>query len=379
MQRFHEIAKRDFINGEEGDAAFKYIRSKLEDDWDNNESRDHPMRKWVSWASKDQYDRLILLARKLKSLDEVPNANERIKRLTNQREFDGAMAELEIAFRLKIAGFFVSFVPESQENSSPDLKIEINGRKYWIEVSSVAPRKGHELEDILINRLLNLMFQLSISHKLMLRFSVVAPPRDKKDLQSIITQLNEASTRAINERKFQIVPIEGKMIVYIAPPEDVDKIPEDLRLGSYKHDPQPKQHLELLLRKIRKKGFKKYSQSDKGFLAIVDPFCGAKEVKRIMDSPGDDLRMLMRTFPDLMGMALIIQSGLDQNELQNVIPRSDRKGFDFYSLPHSECEGMILWENEINILPNEIREAFLAYPRNLELFIDRFNKKPIIN
>ena len=90
------------------------------------------------------------LGKKLTTLSDVPNFDRLKQMLANKELFSSAIAEVEIAARMKMAGFSTKLYPRADSKES-DIRVNVDGQDYFIEITVMrAPheeRKAHRTFD----------------------------------------------------------------------------------------------------------------------------------------------------------------------------------------------------------------------------------------
>jgi hypothetical protein len=91
-----------------------------------------------------------------------------------------------------------------------------------------------------------------------------------------------------------------------------------------------------------------------------------KSIDEIFSDKTDDLGLVMATYPQILGMALVVPSEFG-NRVSPVIymPTHDR-AYEEYALPDMTAERLIVWRNGHTDakLPLSICSAFRDYPAN---------------
>jgi hypothetical protein len=309
-------------------------------------------------ASELHYARLIQLRKKFELVDKTNGFKGRAKRLADRIEHPSAMAEIETAVRLKLAGIDISFLNE-KSGATPDILARAGDNELWVEVTCVnPPRFEYRFSD-----LLGEIMSITMSKRVAVG-GVGIERLEKDDIQQIRDKVNQAAGEIAGRDELRRVNVRGKATLYVGSGSKVADIPEEYR-GSFRvWSSNPRAHIHRIIDKIREKGNKDYLGGDPGFLVLHDSMMDPRVVDDIFGSPVDDLGVVMATFPQLAGMALIIPYDFG-TRLSPVtfLPTPDRD-FREYALPDMRTESLVLWRNKHTDieLPVSIYNAFLDYP-----------------
>jgi len=370
MEQFHRAVHGSSPNGEEGLQSFLYFRSLLERDWKDVDSGEHPFRHWVAIASEYHYTRLIQLRKKFELVDSMNGFKSRTRRLADKRQYLSAMAEIETAARLRLAGIDISF-PKDKSGNTPDILVEEDGCPFWVEVTCVNPPQF----DFRFSDLLGEIMSITMSKRVTIG-GFGLERLTKVGLQQIKDKVNLAAGEVAGKDELRMVNVRGKATLYVGSGSKVADIPDECK-GTFRvWSSNPRSHIHRVIDKISEKGEKNYLGGVPGFLVLYDKMMDPRNVNEIFGSQIDDLGVVMATFPQLSGMALVVPYDFGTLTREVLFTISPDRDFKKYALPDMSTENLVLWSNKhADIkLPSTIYDAFMNYPTAYAKYLNEKNR-----
>jgi len=370
MEKFHKRVSIDYPNGGQGYQAFIYFRSLLERNWTEGDSRQHPFRHWVMLASEPHYARLIQLRRRFELVERINGFKARTRRLADRLEYLSAMTEIETAAKLRLAGIDISF-PKAKSGDTPDILAEVDGCDCWVEVTCVNPQRLENQFSDLLGEIMSTMMSKRVTIG---GFGLERLTKD--DLQQIKDKVNLAASEIAGKDELRKVNVRGKATLYVGSGSKAADIPEECR-GSFRvWGGSPRPHIERVIGKIREKGEKDYLGGGPGFLVLYDSLMDPRNLDEILGSQIDDIGLVMATYPQIFGMALVVPSDFGTRISATTYLSTPDRDFIAYALPDRSTENLIVWRNRYTDtkLPSTIFNAFMNYPTTYAKYLNERNR-----
>ncbi len=358
--QFHELAKKDFRDADEGRKAVRFIRSVLEPVWHDELSGQHPLRSRLGWAGARNYEWLEQYALKLHIATGIPGFDAVLARQGRPDEYVGALAEIEVALKLHLSGLEVSFVPPG-DLASPDLMVEVGKTVFNIEVTSLNPADEESRATDLMSIITVAQMRKAVTGGYISR----APRQD--EFEKLGDRVVKAIERAYEEHSVEKVSVPGLALIYAAHRDLAASLPEDCR-GSFRFiQPYPRSTEERLGRILRNKAEQTFTGDRPGLLVVYARMIGLEGVTSLYEDLRDDIGAVIPSFPKLSGLivtAPLSGVGVPENEGKKV--EGDRTLL--YSKPSvDEFEATVTWRNPHAdvAIPSEVLEAFEGYSARL--------------
>ena len=359
---FHESASSGCDSGEDGLKAVQYLESLLRDNWEEPQSLDHPLQSKLRQASEPNYLWLVHFAQKLQRLSSIKGSEGVIKKLAIASEYNGALAELDFALKLHLAGIRVEFVEASPQAQTPDLIAEFDEHPAGIEITSMnLPDEAKRSSDAFGHVHSNLFYNKVTGG------GVICDLRTPDDVRELKHVVEEAVDEALKKNKMVKRNYPGLVTLYVAPRDLAHEIPEHSRGKFRTWSRSSLQKKEQIIRKIQTKGkSNQLQEKGPGLLVIYDRFLPAEESMQFFEDPADDVGAVLATYPVLSALILIAPPYLFESVTERVLSKEHRVYIE-HSLPDREGERIIVWKNRhancpfpevlVNVLEN--------YPRDL--------------
>jgi len=364
VEDFHSRVGPGHRFSKEGLQAIQYIRAMMKPFWKEEYATKHPIREHLLVAGDIFYFGLIMMREKLQVAETLVGFDGIRKRLAVPKEFDNAWSEVDTAFRFHIAGVPVEFVPTTQTEQSPDLKLVIGSEDVWVEVTSVNPASEDR-----VSLILNQIFRMSFMHKVRIS-GVISNPHNFRAFTDFESKLQKAVIDAKTNNREVTINSRGVYTFRVRPQEM--KAPsasddEGIFVGYSGHRP----HIERIQGALREKTGKEYHRRGNWYLVLIDRLMNDDEFVRLLASDTGEVSGILSTYPDVIGMTVLIPAGVNNPQIpSSALGRKDRR-LSVYAIPPYDTEAYVEWEN-LGIVNNHSQlfsEVFRNYPRNLEGFL----------
>ena len=360
-KEFHELRHGNYQWGGRGYEAFQYLRSCLEDHWNDSDSYIHPLRFDLMLASELSYRRLIDLELHIRAIQNQDCIEDHLRRLADPSEFLAAFEEMDTFFRLRIDN--LSPILIRRENTvTPDIIVESRSQKIWIEVTSIhdAPQETSVVS------LMNLRTMIDISLDVMVGGFIVGP-FGKGETPGLESRIEEVAWSVRLRGGFETFQMPGRAACFVIDKKKATHIvPEKFRYGFSYWEVGKIPHTRAIVRKIEEKVQKKYSKPEKGFVVLYDRYMDHLELEKILDQQEDPILKCIAENPSILGVALVMPPGFAPNPYLKGDQTSTHRIFRTYAnLPSHQMERIIIWQNpresDINL---PIVDALSRYCRN---------------
>lgn len=361
MQRFHEFVHKNHPTGVDGLVAVRFLRAVFEPSWKEELSYRHPFRHQIGHASADNYEWLIQYSRKIRTARLLPGFAAVERRFGNSDEFLAASAEMEVALMLNLGGFKVQFLTPTGR-PTPDLQAERDGDSFGVEIGSL----NRPAEDARLNEAMSRILTRGFVARAATGGVISRPPTDE-ELDIIDRRVESAIAAALDGHEVKVVNLPGLATIYVAPRDLGSALPEDSR-GQFRtiplYDRSPE---ERIARSVRKKLPQFVDFPGGVVLFLYDYALGADAIRRLFESPGDDIGVVLASIPYLVGLALVesyrfrIRPKAASSDTWNSrILLTVSTGVDDWA-------DILLWVNRHSgrELPNPLLEALRNYSENL--------------
>jgi len=194
--------KREILDG------LAKLRDVFTDEWLWEAAKGgHPLISYITNYAPWSQLWLAELGRRLNSLEALPNFGELKKRLLNPKEYAGAIAEVDLVYKLTDAGYVVELYPQVGTKKA-DMKALLSDKEVFFEVTNLQPTlksiKASETFD-------QLTFPYTFNHDIIIQCQI-----HKILSEPHINELRIKIEEAIAEVK------ETKDFVYIGEPNVID-------------------------------------------------------------------------------------------------------------------------------------------------------------
>ncbi len=368
MLRFHELAKKDFPDADGGRQAVRYISSVLNSVWKDELSDQHPLRSRIGWAGARNYEWLEQYAKKLHTATSIPGFDAVLARLGQPDEYVAAFSEVEVALRLHLAGFEVSFVPPG-DLASPDLTVKVEETVFNVEVTSLNPPDEESRATDLFGIITVAQMRKAVTG------GYISRPLRQDEFEILGDRVVKAIDRAFSEHTIEKVNVPGLALIYVAHRDLASSLPEDCR-GSFRFiQPYPRSIEERLGRILRNKAKQTISGDRPGLLVVYARMIGLEGATSLFEDPRDDVGAVTPSFPKLAGLVVtapLTGVGLPDEGAKRV--EGDRT-LVYLKSSIDEFDATVIWRNPHTdvAMPSVLLEAFDDYsvrPGNLAALPD---------
>ena len=288
-------------------------------------------------------------------------SNKVFYRLVQEKEYSSTFAEIEVALKMKLAGFSVSFVQPNSSSPSPDLQVADDSISFNIEVSSINPPDEHERMNEFFSRISTISFERKVSTG-----GIISRTPKQAEILPFIDKFHKEIDKVVQFNEMRKVTEPGLITLYVAQRELERLMPEDCRGGFRMIPLEPRPDKQRILAKIHEKIKQVCVNNAPGMIVLYSEITPDLAVA-LFEEPLDDISATIATYPKLIAFVLTCPQrwfNVDETPLK----RADGNRILLRLTPAiHESETMVIWTNSHGevLLPEKFLQAFKNYPRNL--------------
>lgn len=363
----HQKRGNDYPSGEKGKSAIRYLMNLFMRNGCETVSNGHPLQNKLLVMAEYNYQWLIQYANKLKLANEISGFSKIAYRLINPETFLSVNNEIEVSLKFHLAGHSTSFIETDSSKPTPDLLLNIKGKEYHVEVSSLNPSD----QETLMWNFHSKLTQVTIGKGLVTGGFINQIP-NQGVLENIIKQVKENIPK-IQENNETVKIIEPKhATIYLALQEKKEEIPKGCR-GIFQISwPYKRTIEEKIERKIHEKYDQLFSSDTPSLLYLYSNIMEKQELSNLFKNVADRLEVIIPSYNKLIGLILTVPHlGFDVISAMNTSLRIEKKVEKIYldsEIGKGQYESTVIWKNVHSdyLFPDEIGDAIENYSYNLK-------------